>query len=204
MRNLLFLFIIVQSQLISLDIPFYTDIDSIFPGQTRFSSNRVNLLAQRTRKNPKWYDNKRSIFPIHSAFPTVQAPFGYVLVDGHHKVLMSKLLGATTVPIRVIADLKHVSTANFWKKAEKKGWVHPYAIGGVKALPPKSFFELSDDPNRYFATIIRRQQISDKFKESKRSVWIKLKTAPPFIECKIADILRQNKIIYTLNLRGCQ
>jgi hypothetical protein len=126
----------------------------------------------------------------------VKAPFGYILADGHHKVMASIANGGLSVPCRLMDDLS--SSTNFWKEAEARGYAYLVDIDGNRVdAPPASFDALVDDPNRYFAAITARKIVGGVAKGPNNFLWIKKEDAPPFIEFKIADILYAHHFRYT-------
>lgn len=186
---------------------FYISYKELFPGQSRYSRLNVkekvnkairNEAAVWDKKNKVWIYNRHhhtSIFSRNKAFPVVVAPFGYMIVDGHHDVLSSIALGAEMIPIRIIANLHHLTEEQFWKTAETKGWAYMHALDGkTRTLPPKKFEDLVDDPNRYFATITARKYFSSgdgtyTSDGADYPLWLKINKDIPFIELMIADAL---------------
>jgi hypothetical protein len=192
----------------------FVAIERIAPGQSRYASLNVEekvIQAQKRggalRNNGRWvpaYRNGTTIFTENNALPVVRSPQGLILVDGHHDVRASIALGATEVPIKIIADLSGLSLEEFWRVAEEKGYVYPYAKGGIYRRPARSFMDMEDDSNRYFAAITARKCL-DSRTENAHSIgadyplWIKVGKDIPFIEFKIADTLYEHGFIYDLN-----
>jgi hypothetical protein len=195
----------------------YLPIAEIHPGQLRKSSLNVRAKVRRAierhvaTESPSRgrtpytfaYDNGQSIVPPDEPLPVIKGPpgVGYVLVDGHHDVLASLALGATTVPIQQVADLSDMSEADFWDRATRDGYVYPFALGGKREIPPRSFDDLIDDPNRYFAAVTSRMCKSNG-DDARRSVgaeyplWVKIGRDVPFIEFKISDRLSAEHFDY--------
>lgn len=196
--------------------PFYLPISEIFPAQLRYASQNVqdkinkkimNGDAQWSDANAGWeyrYNNGRSIFSIKESIPVVKAPFGYIVIDGHHDVLSSLFLEATWLPVHMIADLSDLSEDQFWDEAERLGWAYLYNLQGQRQIPPRDFYLLEDDPNRYFAMISARKCLVDKDLinsiGAEYPIWVKVSNDIPFIELKIADILWQNQIVYSYDM----
>lgn len=191
----------------------FVAIASIAPGQSRYAS--LNVLEKVTqaqkrggavRSNGRWlpaYNNNTSIFHENSALPVVKGPEGLVLIDGHHDVRASLELGATYVPVKIVADLSALSVEEFWKVAEEKGYVYPYAKGGSYRRPSKDFNEMEDDSNRYFAAITARKCLDERTDNTNTigadyPLWVKVGKDIPFIEFRIADALYQNGFTYNL------
>ena len=194
----------------------YISYKKIHPGQLRYASKNVEEKRKKAIEvgaatwdnNNQWhykYNHGTSIMAENNALPVVMAPFGYVLVDGHHDVLASIALGAEFIPIKVVDDMSSLNPNDFWLKAEKQGFVYPYAIGGARQVPPEQFDQLIDDPNRYFAAISARKcdKLGDAPNNSKGAdypLWIKIGKDIPFIEFMIADALWNNNLLYIYSM----
>jgi hypothetical protein len=190
----------------------YIPYSQLHPGQIRYASKNVEEKRKKAIAtgaalcvNNCWiykYHNGTSIMEEKNALPVVKSVVGYVLVDGHHDVLSSIALGATMIPIKVIADLSHLSVQQFWLEAEKLGLIYPYALGGEYQVPPIHFKDLIDDPNRYFAAIVARKCEGPTTSPANSRgfdypLWRKVGKDIPFIEFMIADIWWNNGIYYT-------
>lgn len=197
----------------------YISISEVFPAQVRYSMLNMKDKANRAiikgdavwdESSSSWeykFNDGTSILSEKDALPVVLAPFGYVLIDGHHDVLSSLHLQAQTVPVKVIEDLSHLSRDEFWREAEERGWSYLYRIDGSKALPPTSFHELIDDSNRYFAAITARKFTSNEngnytSKGAEYPLWVKVNKDIPFIEFKIANVLFDNGFVYNPDHMG--
>lgn len=191
----------------------FVAISAIAPGQSRYASLNVQekvAQAQKrggvVRSNGSWipaYNNNTSIFHENSALPVVQGPEGLILIDGHHDVRASLALGATHVPVKLVADLSSLGAEEFWKIAEEKGYVYPYAKGGAYQRPSQDFNEMTDDSNRYFAAITARKCLDERTDVANTigaeyPLWIKVGKDIPFIEFRIADVLYKNGFSYDL------
>jgi Putative ParB-like nuclease len=195
----------------------YIAYTKIYPGQIRYASanvqDKVNKAINAGIAKPLplapgssqhftfAYNNGTSMLSEKNALPVIIAPFGYVLVDGHHDLLASISLGAEFIPIKIVGDLSNLKVEEFWKEAEKRGLVYPYAIGGIYTIPPRSFKDLVDEPNRYFAALLARkcEKRGDAIGDSRGAeypVWIKIEKDIPFIEFMIADVLEKYGIHY--------
>lgn len=131
--------------------------------------------------------------------PVVKAYFGYVLIDGHHDVIANLALGAEELRVGVVADLSVLEENEFWEEMEKQGWAYLYDLSGNRNIPPRKFYLLEDDPNRYFAALTVRRYADSKMAESSGAeypLWIKIGKDIPFIEFKIADILWRHGFAY--------
>ncbi len=211
-KKLLFLFII-NALNFSVSGALYCPLNKIHPGQLRYAVLNVDDKIEKALKNNDAvlnagtnsyslkYNSGKSSLPLTSALPVIQAQFGYVLVDGHHDILASIKLGAQEIPIKVVEDLSSLSETGFWQEAEKRGLVYLSAIDGTRQIPPASFDNLVDDPNRYFAAISARK--CDKKDQDPKTttgaeypLWIKVGKDIPFIEFKISDVLNRESIFY--------
>lgn len=197
----------------------YISYKEIFPGQTRYSSQNVaqkvdKLIAKKAatwnEAENQWnykYNQGTSLLSQTEALPVIRAPFGYVLIDGHHDVLSSIHLKAEMIPIKMIEDLSHLNVNQFWKVAEQKGWVYLYSLGGEKASPCVLFDDLIDDSNRSFAALISHifypnENGSYSSRGAEYPVWIKVGKDTPFIEFKIADALFVHGFVYEAEQMG--
>jgi len=186
----------------------YVEVHEIHPGQVRYSRANVEEKVSQAVKEGSViqveesyllkYDRGRSLFPKSKALPVVRGPDGYVLVDGHHHTLVSLRFHAQTIPVKQIADFSQMSSEAFWEKAEAIGLAHIRSLDGEKRIPPKSFFDLENDPGRYFATITCRKYTADlsASRGAEYPLWIKVGKGIPFIELYISDALQQRGIIY--------
>jgi hypothetical protein len=103
------------------------------------------------------------------------------LVDRHHLLRAVQLESVEVVLVRPIADLSKLSTKDFWKALDAKGWCHPYdAMGPRRAFSeiPEAIDKLVDDPYRSLASALRRCGGFNK-------------TSKPFSEFAWADYLRR-------------
>lgn len=184
----------------------YLDISEIFPAQLRYSSQNVKQKIENNIEQGKANWNKAQAcwqidnIPTKNALPVVKAPFGYVLVDGHHDMLAYLALKAKQVPVRIVSNLSKISEEEFWEEAEKKGFAYLYDIHGNRKIPPRDILQLQDDPNRFFAALSARkypdpQNLKISF-GADYPLWIKIGKDIPFIEFQIADVLWKNGLIY--------
>lgn len=191
----------------------YQHISQLFPGQVRYSSQNVKQKVDQAIKKHDaiWntelhcyegrYFEGKSLFPKEEALPVLQAPFGLILADGHHHTLAALSLGIEWVPIKILADLSHLSSEKFWSVAEEKGWAFLYDLEGNRMTPMQDFSTLIDDPNRYFAAITARKCPANGDMSAsigaEYPLWIKVGKDIPFIEFRISDALRKAGIEYT-------
>jgi len=142
----------------------------------------------------------QSIFPPKKQLSVVKAPFGYVLIDGHHKVLASLRMNASMISIKVVEDWSLLSEDVFWYQAEQKGWAYPYTISGQYAKPPRTFDGMIDEPYRWLPYLLKGLVPEDsdvtKYTGPDYPVWLKIGEDIPFIEFKIGQALYKNGIRY--------
>jgi hypothetical protein len=190
----------------------FIEIKELRPGQHRYSSQNVEeKVEEAIRKGKVIFDSDtdrfigkyasgKSLFRESEALPVIRACFGYVLVDGHHHVLMSLKMGVPEVPIKVVADLSQLIETEFWDEAERQGWAYLIDFSGQRRHPPREFCQLEDDPNRYFAALIARKYPNEKdlnfSKGAEYPLWIKLGKDIPFIEFMISDALWAKGLAY--------
>lgn len=199
----------------------YFPISRIHPGQNRYAQRNVDQKKQAAIKkgtaklNPDGsytlaYDNGKSILAQKDALPVVKVLLKkpalkneelYILVDGHHDVLASLALGASTVPVKIIKDFGVKNPFMFWNDAEKNNYIFPYTLDGKYQIPPSDFKKLTDDPNRYFAAIAARKcelkgMKVDESTGAEYPLWIKIGKDIPFIEFKISDVLNKHGLVY--------
>ena len=196
----------------------YIPYEQIYPGQIRYSSynvaDKINKLKEKyavvwSSEEQCWkyrFHDGTSVLSIQDALPVVRAPFGYVLIDGHHDVLSSLAVHAKMIPIKVVDDLQVLSLDEFWRCAEERGYVYLYNTNGEKSIALNSFSDLLDDPNRYFAAITARKYntkvIGTDSKGAEFPLWIKINKGIPFIEFKIANALFAKGFVYDPETMG--
>ena len=199
----------------------YISISAIRPGQIRYSQqNTDSKIAAALKKG--WakrlsdgtlepqFNNNTSLVPLDQAVPVVVGPksVGLVLVDGHHDTIASLQSGATTIPVKVVADLSTLSPSAFWQEAAKRNFIYPYDINAkrLKRLPAAWKWgkqgNLKNDPNRYFAAISARKcgKLDSPPQESTGAdypLWVKVGKDIPFIEFMISDVLSKAGLNYT-------
>jgi len=194
----------------------YVRIDTLTPGQLRYSSKNVEEKIQQLIQKKEVYYNSdtgcyvgkyfqgKSAFPETEPLPVVRSCFGLVLIDNHHHTLAALSLDLPWVPIKEVADLSTLSSEAFWKQAEEKGWVYLYDLSGKKGIPPKNFTDLQEDPNRYFAALTARKCSSDgdmsQSKGAQYPLWIKVGNDIPFIEFRISDALYAQHFLYLYSM----
>jgi hypothetical protein len=93
--------------------------------------------------------------------PVVRGPKErYYLIDHHHLSLALHNEGVESVLVTVVADLKNLSSEEFWVFLDHRAWVHPYDTSGRRRHfddLPNRITGLKDDPYRSLAGELRRQ-----------------------------------------------
>jgi hypothetical protein len=122
---------------------------------------RAKQIAQKSPKKLKAYVEER--LPLIVIGPGDQ-PY---LIDGHHLALaLLKARVTSSVEVRVEANWRHLSPAEFWTKMKEHGWVYLYNNRGQGPLDveklPKTVTELTDDPYRALAWAVRKRGGLDK------------------------------------------
>jgi hypothetical protein len=123
--------------------------------------DRAKQIAQKSPKKLKAYVEEH--LPLIVIGPGDQ-PY---LIDGHHLSLaLLKARVANSVEVRVEANWRHLSPAEFWNKMKEHGWVYLYDNRGQGPLDadrlPKTVTELTDDPYRALAWAVRKRGGLDK------------------------------------------
>ncbi len=122
---------------------------------------RAKQIARKSPKKLKAYVEEH--LPLIVIGPGDQ-PY---LIDGHHLVrALLKARVADTVEVRVEANWRHLSAAEFWNQMKEHGWVYLYGERGQGPLDveklPKRVTELIDDPYRALAWAVRKRGGLDK------------------------------------------
>jgi hypothetical protein len=132
--------------------------------------DRAKQIAQKSPKKLKAYVEEH--LPLIVIGPGGQ-PY---LIDGHHLALaLLRAHVATNVEVRVEANWRDLSPAEFWNKMKERGWVYLYDNRGQGPLDveklPKTVNELTDDPYRALAWAVRKrgglEKTTDSFAEFK-------------------------------------
>lgn len=186
----------------------YVDIHTVYPSQHRYSSLNVKQKIEKGENDGYHceqaqlifhFDNGKSIYAVKNAIPVLKVNSIYILVDGHHSVLASIELGASTVPVHIIHVLTRPLDNEFWQWAATNNYAYLIDIkGNLSIPPPDDITQLQDDPLRYFAAITARkyEEIEGSWIGAENPLWIKVGKDIPFIEMKIADLLRASGFSY--------
>lgn len=137
---------------------------------------RMRTIQEEMAKGPAGFEAFLKSRPI----PVVRGPGGVLyIVDGHHFSLALSKLGVKKVYVQEIHDYSDLKQKKFWKKMIEKNYVHLQDRGSQRSFGAlaESVPELTDDPYRSLAWIVRRLGGYDK-------------TGEPFQEFEWADFFR--------------
>jgi hypothetical protein len=120
-------------------------------------------FGQVERKLKKWEDMSESVrleAMTRVCVPGVRGPKESVyLTDHHHEALALQRLGAKTILVSVLADLRHFSQDDFWIYLDHRDWVHSYDVTGRRRPfdeMPELLKHMKDDPFRSLAAKVRQ------------------------------------------------
>ncbi len=139
-------------------------------------------VAEKRREWRKRADGDGASFLGRHMIPVIRGPKGrpYVL-DHHHLTRALHEEGVEDIAVDVIADLSHLTKAEFWVFCDNRGWCHPFDADGERRgydEIPKQIADLADDPFRSLAGELRRAGGFSK-------------ETTPFSEFMWADFLRR-------------
>ncbi len=181
---------------------FYINVDQLHPTQIRYSSENVNDKIKKAIKQGATdkentffkYNEGTSIFDLNDAVPVIKTADGYYLCDGHHSVLASRVIGASTVPVFIADAYKFEAKNNpvFWEWASDRNYAYLKDLDGKNRFPA-DFDSLTDDPVRYFVALAARKfEKNTKYSDStgvEYPLWVKIGKDVPFVEFRVADLL---------------
>ena len=91
--------------------------------------------------------------------PTVLGPKGrHYVIDNHHLARALHEDEVEAILVSVVADLRALSKASFWRFLDNRGWCHPYDSQGERLgfdAIPNRIAKLKDDPYRSLAGELR-------------------------------------------------
>jgi hypothetical protein len=139
-------------------------IESFRPTQFAVGYRQVDERAKQiARKSPK---KLKAYVEGHLPLIVIGPDDQPYLIDGHH--LARALLKAriNSAEVRVEANWRHLSPAEFWNQMKEHGWVYLYDNRGQGPLDveklPKTVTEMADDPYRALAWAVRKRGGLDK------------------------------------------
>jgi len=173
----------------------FIEFEKFFPGQLKCSKTDVSEKKIELKSKQEYW--KLDIQKV------VKAPYGYVLIDGHHHFLAYRELMEEEksipkqIPVEIVEDLSHLNEREFFTEGIKLGLIWPKDLIGNVQMKPKKDWDLEDDPNLYF---VKRSKGHLKKRENQAiyslkakndyPIWIKIEKDIPFIEMVIAEALR--------------
>lgn len=141
------------------------------------------------------FDDGRSAYPIEKALPVFNTPWGLILINGHHRTIASKRLGATTIPVVIIRDATNLTASELEDFRTK---MDPIDARGHRVQMPCDFDQLAqpknDDPNRYFVKI--SAYFGKKPSGTTHPLWIPMGKYFGHQEFVIAILLNQKGLVY--------
>ncbi len=197
----------------------YVSHTQITPGQIRYSSDNTDkkfkkliasgkaVLDEKTQKYAFKHHDGKSVFSKKKPLDVLKTKDGIFLLDGHHDVMSSIKVGAEMIPIKVKHDFSHMTSAEFLASSEADTYLYLYDTKNQKQPAPKSFVELINDTNRYFAAEVARkydQVVGGGYisKGLDHPLWIKIGKDVAFIEFKIANALYAGGFVYDPKTMG--
>ena len=144
-------------------------------------------------------------FILENPIRIVAGPAGYLYVVDHHHLAHALLdEGFETAPVVVLDDFSTLTTAEFWKQMEAKGWVHPFdGKGRKKALRniPRKVKDLEDDPYRSLAGFVREgggfQKTLTPYAEFVWADFYRTRIALKLVKRDFAQALQQASLLAT-------
>lgn len=191
--------------------PFYYSINCIRPCQGNVSCLNIKKKYNSVLKkgHAVWdchkfilsFDNGRAVYPLEKAFPVINSPYGFILINGTHRTVTSIKFGSTRIPIKILKDFSTMSKDQFLEIAVGK-YIFPYDLSGNQTISlPCKFTELIDNPNRYFAIISSRNCKTPGTPNNKTTghdypLWIKIGDQTGRLENMIAETLHAAGLTY--------
>lgn len=187
-----------------LNTNIFVPISYIHPGQHRYAQLHVVASLSYDLENFAEFDGNvfklgnddgRSLFPLKDARSGVLTDFGIVLVDGHHSVITSLYLGASSLPIKIVKDLRKQTKTHVFQQLETEELVYLIDLDGTRRIPEPEFSSLKDDANRSLVSLtglnVRVTPTGLKFRYGSdlEPLWVKVGESIPFVEFMLADLL---------------
>jgi len=99
--------------------------------------------------------------PSETFIPVVRGPSESLwIIDRHHLARALYEEDEEMAPVRVVADLGHLSKKRFMTAMDCRNWLHPYDANGKRCpldAMPRHIGKLVDDPYRALASQVRRE-----------------------------------------------
>jgi len=182
----------------------YFPVLALEASQTRFSFVRFRQFLHKALHEKSNYDHQRALYGMHKKIRAVFYRGKLFVIDGHHRALVSIYAGAQTIPVKIEADLSHLSRAKFVQSMEARGWAN-WRNYLNQPMSPVDFCDMIDDPNFQLARlIIRRVNVSlengqlnlTRSRGAEFPVAVKINSDVPFFENHIADALRRGGVAF--------
>mmetsp|Transcript_6304 Transcript_6304/g.16758 ORF Transcript_6304/g.16758 Transcript_6304/m.16758 type:complete len:209 (-) Transcript_6304:835-1461(-) len=124
----------------------------------------------------------------HKGLGTESTVYGnpwWYIIDHHHLAHALALTGVSSAPCRVVKDMSHASTHDFWRYMQEQNYIWPYTSNGThiadldqfRRLLPTSVADLQDDPYRSLAALLRKEGGYEKdwtpFSEFRWANWLR-------------------------------
>lgn len=154
-------------------------IYSLHPTQAVAGFKEIKRKKKKIQKFETPEDREK--YFLKNAVPVVIGPGGQrYMIDHHHFALAAWQAGYVEVYYKVVEDLSHLNTKQFWKKMKKNGWVYLKQNGEAitERDLPRLVTSLVDDPYRSLAGQVKQ---AGGFAQ----------TQTPFVEFVWADFFRK-------------
>jgi len=156
------------------------------PTQPTIGRFEVSLKAERFRlMSPRdldgYLDEKRS---KDKGVQVVKGQGRFWVVDGHHTLTaLDTLPEVRVLHLEQLEDWTGLEEDDFWERMRDGGWVLERGLGVPVAVKdfPSRLGELTDDPFRSLAWLIRKMGAFEDFKQ-------------PYQEFTVADFLREHMV----------
>ncbi|AZG16523.1 ParB-like protein [Cupriavidus pauculus] len=133
------------------------ELDTLRPTQITLGMYQVHEKMDVSARPRSPAAQKR--FLAEHRIETVVGPGGALYIADHHHWARAWLeLGWEEAPVRIIADLSHLSPGKFWKQMRALGHLNPYDEHGQHLTEkdlPATVMSMRDDPYRSLAAFTR-------------------------------------------------
>ena len=156
----------------------FASIVDLVPTQLTVGMREVDFKRRRWRE-----ESSSEIEPYlrHHSIPVILGPGRrQYIIDRHHLTRALHEESVADAPVTIVSDMSALCIDQFWQELENRGCVHPFDSDGNRrpyAEMPKGISDLSDDPFRSLAGMLKR---TGGYAKSKA----------PFSEFRWADFLR--------------
>ena len=154
--------------------------DILFPTQFNLGLSEVNI-REHTLESLKDKPTELVDYLKENTAKAVIGPKGKLyLIDGHHITRAVSDSGLKEVHVEIVKDYSDLKPKEFWAKLADKEWLYLYDNGVLRPQSelPKTIREMTDDPFRTLAWLVRKVGGYEKVKT-------------PFAEFKWGDYFRK-------------